>query len=75
MIIIIEIKESRITNKEYLTYLQDISFFKEKLVKRNLNLLPLLIIETFCHPKRSSFKIRMNNKKTRAIINPSIPLD
>jgi len=75
MIIIIEIKESRIANKEYLTSLQVISFFKEKLVKRKLNLLPVLITETFCHPKRSSFKIRMNNKKTRAMISPSIPLD
>lgn len=68
--IIMDMIESTITKIEYLTSRQVASCEKGDLVKRNLNLIPVRVTATFCHPFRMSLRIKINKRKRTAIFNP-----
>jgi len=65
-----EMIESIITKIEYLTSRQLTSCEKGNLVKRNLNLLPVRVKATFCHPFKISFRIKIKSRRMIAIFKP-----
>ena len=66
----IDINASITTATEYLTSRQVTSDESGDLVKRNLNFSPVRETATFCHPIRSSLRIKTNNKTNIAIFSP-----
>ena len=62
--------ESIMTKTEYLTSRQLTSCVKGDLVKRNLNLLPVRVTATFCHPFKINLKIKTKRRRVMAIFKP-----